>query len=84
MEAQIETPKTQGGTSTYLLTVAQVRKMAEAGVFAHDDRVELLNGVLVRHMVKGNFHDNTLSMLCEALRSLLPPFGSSERINRSS
>ena len=51
----------------YRLSVEQYRAMAEAGVFAGDDRVELLEGLLVRKLTKNPPHVIALSHLGDRL-----------------
>ena len=46
--------------------------MIDAGVFPHDAHVELLGGVLVQMMTKGDPHDSTLDAIAEELRQLIP------------
>ncbi len=60
------------GWEPYRLTVRQFLAMIDAGIFPHDAHVELLGGVLVQMMTKGDPHDNTLDALCESLRRMIP------------
>ncbi len=56
----------------YRLTVEQFLAMIDAGIFPHNAHVELLGGILIQMMVKGDPHDYTLDALSEALRRLTP------------
>ena len=56
----------------YRLSVKQFLAMIEAGIFPPNAHVELLGGVLIQMMVKGDPHDYTLDTLAEALRRLVP------------
>lgn len=67
-----ETQATGSAWLPYRLTVGQFLAMIDAGIFPHDAHVELLGGMLVRMMTKGNPHDYTLEALGEALRALKP------------
>ena len=40
----------------YRFTVDQYERMAEAGILTEDDRVELINGIVVSKMAKGPAH----------------------------
>lgn len=55
----------------YRLSVDQYHAMAEAGVFANDERVELLEGLLVRKMTKNPPHVTALKRLRKLLSALL-------------
>jgi Uma2 family endonuclease len=54
-------------------SVAEYRRMGEAGVLSQDDRVELLEGWIVRKMVHNPPHDATVDLVAEVLRNVLPP-----------
>ncbi len=56
----------------YRLTVSQFLAMIDAGVFPYDAHVELLGGVLVQMMTKGDPHDYTLGAIAEELRRSVP------------
>jgi Uma2 family endonuclease len=56
----------------YRLSVSQFLAMIDAGIFPHDAHVELLGGVLVQMMTKGDPHDSTLDSIAEELRRLTP------------
>jgi Uma2 family endonuclease len=53
-------------------TVDEYHRMAELGVLTEEDRVELLEGVITPKMVHNPPHDVSISLLENALRSLLP------------
>lgn len=55
----------------YRLSVDQYHAMAKAGVFANDERVELLEGLLVHKMTKNPPHVRALKHLCNLLSSML-------------
>jgi Uma2 family endonuclease len=63
---------TEAGWKPYRLTVRQFLAMIDAGIFPHDAHVELLGGILIQMMVKGDPHDNSLDALSETLRRLIP------------
>ncbi len=50
-----------------LLTVADYHRMAEAGIFAPDERVELIEGVIVNMPPIGPEHSGLVNVLTEAL-----------------
>jgi len=56
----------------YRLSVRQYLRMIDAGVFPDNARVELLGGILVQQMTKGDRHDSSLWALGEQLRDLIP------------
>ena len=69
----VETPaSTAAAWRPYRLTVGQFLAMIDAGIFPVDAHVELLGGMLVRMMTKGNPHDYTLGMISEELRRSIP------------
>lgn len=45
------------------VTVADYYKMAEAGIFSEDDRVELINGEILDIAPTGSHHDSVVKML---------------------
>jgi len=57
--------------NVFRLSVRQYHEMIDAGVFNEDDRVELIEGVLVRKMTKGPPHDFTVSILKDMLTPLV-------------
>jgi len=57
----------------YRLTVQQYHVLAQSGVLTEDDRVELLQGLLVDCAPGGLRHDATVSRLTRLLMPLLPP-----------
>ena len=56
----------------YRLSVEQYHRMAEAGILTRDDKVELIEGLLVRKMTIHDRHIWTLFFLDEAFRRVLP------------
>ncbi|QEL14701.1 Uma2 family endonuclease [Limnoglobus roseus] len=60
------------GPQLHALTVKQYHQMIDAGVFSEDERVELLNGLLVRKMTIKPPHATALGLLLDALRLSLP------------
>jgi len=54
------------------LSVAQYRALSEAGVLAEDDRVELLEGVIVPKMNASPRHSSTVHAMHDVLRAALP------------
>lgn len=56
----------------YLLTVAGYEQMAEAGVFDEDDRVELIEGELLRIAAMGTRYTRCVNRLSRLLGRLLP------------
>jgi Uma2 family endonuclease len=66
--------KTSGsGLVPYRLTVRHYTKMIRAGILGAEDRVELLAGLLIRQVSKGDPHDFAVMELTERLRDLLKP-----------
>lgn len=57
----------------YRLSVDQYHRMIQAGVFTSDDRLELLEGLLIRKMSKNPPHTAAQAKLVRALSLLLPP-----------
>lgn len=75
------TPATNGAPTSaarpawrepYLLSTDQYDRMIDARVLREDDRVELLEGLLVSKMARNPPPDGTLGMVEEALRARLP------------
>lgn len=54
-------------------SVEQYHRMIASGVLTEDDRVELIEGWVVRQMAKGPEHEYSTGEGQELLRSLLPP-----------
>ena len=55
IEPKIETSaRTEPAWKPYRLTVDQFLAMIDAGIFPHDAHVELLGGVLIQMMTKGD------------------------------
>jgi len=63
---------TQAAWKPYRLTVKQFLAMIDAGIFPHDAHVELLGGILIEMMVKGDPHDYALDAIAQELRRLTP------------
>jgi hypothetical protein len=60
----------------YRLSVAQYHKMIEFGILTKDDRVELIEGFLVRKLPETPAHDRALRCTVEAInRALTRAFG---------
>ncbi len=57
---------------SYRLSVHQYERMADAGILTEDDKVELLDGDLVRKMTKGQPHTAALVETRDALLRVLP------------
>jgi Uma2 family endonuclease len=55
------------------LSVDRYHQMIAAGVITPDDRVELLEGVLVNKMSKSPPHRLSVILVCDALRVAIPP-----------
>lgn len=68
----------QGGPFTapipglHRLTVKQYHKMIADGVFADDDRIELIEGYLVEKAVHDPIHDGTISLVFEEVMRIVP------------
>lgn len=54
-------------------TVEQYHQMAKAGVFAHDDRVELIEGFIIDRSPIGPPHASTVNKLASKLARLVEP-----------
>jgi Uma2 family endonuclease len=73
IEPTIDTPSaTEAAWKPYRLTVRQFLGMVDAGIFPHDAHVELLGGLLIQMMTKGDPHDATLDAIAGELRRLTP------------
>lgn len=59
--------------SVYRFSVAQYQRMIETGIITHGDKVELLEGYLVRKMSRNPPHDGTIGVMDETLRAAIPP-----------
>ncbi len=57
----------------YRFTVEQYHRMGELGVLTEKDRVELLEGWIVRKMTRNPPHDGTLWLVQTSLLQRLPP-----------
>jgi len=58
--------------SPYLWTPAQYRQMAEAGILAEGEKVELIEGVIVSKMTGSPAHDVTLHLILSKLQKGIP------------
>jgi Uma2 family endonuclease len=56
----------------YRFSVEQFHRMIEGGVFGEGDRVELLEGLVLRKVTHNPAHDMVISLLQEQLTPLLP------------
>jgi Uma2 family endonuclease len=56
----------------YRLSVGQYEKMLDTGVLTSEDRVELIEGIVVRKMTQHPPHAATIDYAVDALRPLLP------------
>lgn len=54
-----------------LLTVAEYHKMAEAGIFQPEERVELIGGQIIKMIAKGTAHTAAVTRTARVLRHLL-------------
>ena len=61
------------GWQPYRLSVRQYLKAIAAGVFEDDTQVELLGGLLLAPMIKGDAHHYLAMVLPPALRGVVPP-----------
>jgi Uma2 family endonuclease len=57
----------------FQFTVEQYERIAKAGILTEDDRVELINGLVVTKMTKGQPHTAALIDTRDALLPLIPP-----------
>ncbi len=57
----------------FRITVDRYEQMLERGALSEDDRIELLNGVLVTKMPKNPMHSTVTGRCYRALDRLLPP-----------
>lgn len=60
------------GDRLYRLSVEQYHRMAQAGALTEDDRVELIEGLLVRKMTKCERHISTTKLIVRAVEKVLP------------
>ncbi len=56
----------------FRLTVDQYHELMDRGILTSDDRVELLEGVLVRKMSKNPPHDTATGMIADVFMPLVP------------
>jgi len=61
------------GRVPYRLSVERYEAMVEAGFFTEADRLELIEGMLVEKMTKGNEHRLAVQLAFHAIRAALPP-----------
>ena len=54
------------------ITVKQYHKMIADGVFAEDERIELIEGYLVEKAVHDPIHDGTISLVFEEVMRIVP------------
>ena len=66
-------PKTTGAATPHRVTADEYRRMAEAGVFADDLRLELWDGVLLEKMAKTRYHVTSHGMANSLLVRAIPP-----------
>lgn len=59
--------------AVYRFTVEQYHQMIRDGILNEYDDVELLEGVIVSKMSKGNDHDTVIEQMTRLLAGLLPP-----------
>lgn len=59
--------------SIYRFSVEQYQRMGEAGILADDERVELLEGYVVREFPRTPRHDGTVSIVDHAVRPFVRP-----------
>ncbi len=71
--APMQTSGVFAHSDLFHLTVAQYHEMMDAGILTTDDRVELIEGVLVKKMSIYPPHTGTVRTLRETLVPLLPP-----------
>ncbi|HEX9641647.1 MAG TPA: Uma2 family endonuclease [Candidatus Krumholzibacteria bacterium] len=64
----------------HLFTVSDLRRMVEAGIFAEDDRVELVEGEIVEMPPIGSHHSDVADVLTEMFASLAREIGFMTRI----
>ncbi len=57
--------------SLYLWTPAQYRQLAIAGILAEGEKVELIEGMVVRKMTRSPAHDVTLHLILSKLQSAI-------------
>jgi Uma2 family endonuclease len=65
-------PQARSGVVPYRLTVRQVEKMIDAGIFRDEDHVELLGGLLVDIITTNDPHDFAVDQLGAILTRALP------------
>jgi hypothetical protein len=65
-------PARPASPELYRLTVEQYEQMIDRGVLTKNDKVELIEGLLVKKMTKNSPHIWTIGLIREALNSVLP------------
>ena len=66
-------PVTGSTTGLFQFTVDRYEQMSEVGILTEDDRVELLNGLVVAKMTKGQPHTAALIDTRDSLLPIIPP-----------
>ncbi len=66
-------PVTGSTPGFFQFTVDRYERMTEAGILTEDDRVELLNGLVVTKMTKGQPHTAALIDTRDSLLPIIPP-----------
>src|SRR5262249_3408415 len=64
---------TRSTSGLYQFTVDRYERMAASGILTEDDRVELLDGLVVTKMTKGEPHPAALIDTRDRLLPLIPP-----------
>ncbi len=72
MATETQPRATEAAWKPYRLSARQFLAMIDAGIFPEGAHVELLGGVLVEQMTKGDPHDYSLGAICAGLRLLTP------------
>jgi Uma2 family endonuclease len=60
------------GDDIWRITVERYHQMVESGVITRDDRVELLEGILVPKMSNNPAHTNATEMVVDAINGVIP------------
>jgi Uma2 family endonuclease len=63
-------PPTAPAPAPYRLSVKQYQQMIRAGILGGEDKVELINGIVVQKMAKNPPHESCLALLIRAFRML--------------
>jgi Uma2 family endonuclease len=67
-----DNPLANGDLPIYRLSVDQYERMLDIGVLTTDDRVELIEGILVRKMTQHPPHAAAIDCVLDALHAVLP------------